>query len=329
MIRIAIDAMGGDFAPVEIVKGAVEGAKEYNVALQLVGDEEQIKFELAKYDINGLDIQITHTDEVIEMGESPTKALRQKKKASIVLSVDSVAKGESQAVVAAGSTGAAMASSLFGLGRLQGIHRPAICATLPSKKKHIVLVDAGANTDSEPKNLYQSAIMGRVFAQEVLGYENPTVGLMNIGEEAGKGNALAKETFAILENKKEELNFIGNIEGRDVLVGDCHVIVCDGFVGNVILKVVEGTAVVLFDLIREQFMSSPFAKILGGLCKPLFGNIKKKMDYSEYGGALLLGVKGITVISHGSSKAHAIKNAVRVAKEAVDKDINGKIVKGL
>lgn len=324
-IRIAVDAMGGDFAPLEIVKGAVDAAKEYGVAIQLVGIQPEIEKELAKYNTAGLDIAITHTDEVIEMGESPAKALRAKKKASIVLTVESVAKGESQGLVAAGSTGAAMAASLFGLGRLSGISRPAICATLPSLKKPVVLIDAGANSDCDANMLYQFAIMGRVFAQSVLGYDNPTVGVMNIGEEEGKGNNLVKEVFNILSAKKEELNFIGNVEGRDVFVGDCHVIVADGFVGNVVLKVAEGTIYTMMKMIKEQFTSSPFAKILGLLSKPLFMNIKKKLDYQEYGGALLLGVKGISVISHGSSKALAVQNAIRVAKDAVEKGVNEKI----
>lgn len=326
-IRIAVDAMGGDHAPEEIVKGAVMAAKEYNVAIQLVGREEDVSKELAKYDTKGLDIQIKHADEVIGMDESPGKALRQKKNSSIIKSVESVAKNEANAVVAAGSTGAAMAASLFGLGRLPGIDRPAISCQIPSLKKPIVLIDAGANSDSEPKMLYQNAIMGRIFAQSVLGYKNPTVGIMNIGEEEGKGNELVKETYKLLNEKKEEFNFIGNIEGRDAFKGDCHVIVCDGFVGNVTLKVLEGVGTMLFTMIKQQLTSTPFAKIVGLLAKPFFKNIKAQIDYEEYGGALLLGVKGITVISHGSSKAYAIQNAVRVAKEAVEADVNGKIIR--
>jgi glycerol-3-phosphate acyltransferase PlsX len=325
-VKIAVDAMGGDFAPLEIVKGAVIAAREYNVPILLVGKEDLIKIELSKYDIRGLDIEIKHAEEIIGMDESPGKALRSKKNSSIVLTVEAVAKGQAQALVAAGSTGAAMAASLLGLGRLPGIDRPAISCLIPTLKKPIVLIDAGANSDCEPKMLYQFAIMGRIFAKSVLGYENPSVGLMNIGEEEGKGNELVKETYNILKSHKEDLNFIGNIEGRDIVKGDCHVIVCDGFVGNVILKVVEGVATMMFNLIKEQFTSSIYAKILGLLVKPLFKNIKAKVNYEEYGGALLLGVKGITVISHGSSKAFAIKNAIRVAKEAVENDINGKII---
>ena len=326
LIRIAVDAMGGDYAPLEIVKGAVQAAREYSVAIQLVGNEVQIKEELAKYDTQGLDIGITHTDEVIEMGESPAKALRAKKKASIVLTVESVARGESQGLVAAGSTGAAMAASLFGLGRLPGVKRPVICCTMPTAKNPIALLDAGANSDCEPEMLYEFAIMGRIFAEYILGYENPKVGLMNIGEEEGKGNEFAKATFNILNSKKEVLNFIGNVEGRDVFTGDCQVIVCDGFVGNVILKTAEGAMTMITKLLKQEYKKSLYNMIVGLLSKKVFTGLKKRIDHEKIGGALLLGVKGISVISHGSSKAYAIKNAIRVAKEAVEKEVNDKIV---
>lgn len=325
-IRIAVDAMGGDFAPLETVKGAVQAAREYDIAIQLVGNEAQIKEELAKYDTNGLDIGITHTDEVIEMGEAPAKALRAKKKASIVLTVESVAKGESQGLVAAGSTGAAMAASLFGLGRLPGIKRPVICCTMPTIKRPVAMLDGGANSDCEPEMLYEFAIMGKIFAELILDYKNPKVGLMNIGEEEGKGNELAKATYNILNAKKDFLNFIGNIEGRDVFTGDCQVIVCDGFVGNVILKTAEGVLTMVSRMLKQEYKSSLWNMLVGLLSKGIFSGFKKRIDYEKIGGALLLGVKGISVISHGSSKAYAIKNAIRVAKEAVEKDVNKKIV---
>ena len=325
-IRIAVDAMGGDYAPLEIVKGAVQAAKEYNIAIQLVGNETQIKEELAKYDTTGLDIGITHTDEVIGMDETPAKALRAKKKASVVLTVESVAKGESQGLVAAGSTGAAMAASLFGLGRLPGIKRPVICCTMPTIKEPIALLDGGANADCEPEMLLEFAIMGRIFAQLILGYENPKVGLMNIGEEECKGNEFAKATFNVLNAKKEQLNFIGNVEGRDTFTGDVQVVVCDGFVGNIILKTAEGALKMVTGLLKREFKSSLGNMLIGLLAKGVFNSLKKRIDYEKIGGALLLGVKGISVISHGSSKAYAIKNAIRVAKEAVEKDVNTKIV---
>lgn len=344
MTRIAIDAMGGDFAPHEIVAGAVWGAKEYNVAIELVGKPDKIEHELdviktegfittaggfkpkrIKIDYTKLDIKITPASEVIEMGEAPGQAIRKKKKSSIVLAVDAVAKGSSDAIVAAGSTGAAMASSLFGLGRLPGIDRPAIAVTLPTMKKPIVIIDAGANSNCSAEMLYQFAVMGTTFSKNVLNIEDPRVGVLNIGEEAGKGNELAQATYKLLEENQDKLNFIGNVEGREIFSGICNVIVCDGFVGNVALKITEGTSSMLFKMLKQEFKSDPLAQIAGLIAKPFMKRIYKKINYEEFGGALLLGVKGITVISHGSSKAYAIKRAVKVAKEAVEKEVNKKI----
>lgn len=325
--RIAVDAMGGDFAPEEVVKGSIQAAKEYNIGIQLVGLEDKIRAELDKYDINGLDISVKHASEVIEMGESPAQALRKKKDSSIIKSVESVAKSEAQAVVAAGSTGAAMAASLFGLGRLPGITRPAIACCMPTLKGHVVLIDAGANSECEPQMLQQFANMGSIFAQNVLGIENPKVGLMNIGEESGKGNTLTQNTFNLLSEEGKGINFIGNVEGRELFQGVCDVVVCDGFVGNVILKVTEGVAKLVMTVLKQEFTKNPIAKLGALVARPALMALKKKASYEEQGGALLLGVKGICVISHGSSKAYAIKNAIRVAKEAVETDINGKITR--
>lgn len=345
MTRIAIDAMGGDHAPQEIVAGAVWGAQEYGVAIELVGKQDRIEQELDKIaqegifsdcgtggkpkririDLNKLDIKITHASEVIEMGEAPGQAIRKKKKSSIVLAVDAVAKGSSDAVVAAGSTGAAMASSLFGLGRLTGIDRPAIAVTLPTMKHPIVLIDGGANSNCTPEMLYQFAVMGIAFSKNVLGIENPRVGVLNIGEEAGKGNELAQSTYKLLDEHHDKINFVGNIEGKEIFLSVCDVVVCDGFVGNVALKITEGTSSMLFRMIKSEFKSDLAGKIVGLLAKPFMKRIGKKINYEEFGGSLLLGVKGITVISHGRSKAYAIKNAVRVAKEAVETGVNEKI----
>src|SRR5574344_1955590 len=345
MTRIAVDAMGGDHAPQEIVAGAVWAAQEYGVAIELVGKEDKIEQELEKISTEGflsdcgsgskkltrikidtskLDIKITHAAEVIEMGEAPGQAIRRKKKSSIVLTVDAVAQGSSDAVVAAGSTGAAMASSLFGLGRIPGINRPAIAVTLPTMKDPIVLIDGGANSNCTPEMLYQFAVMGATFSKNVLGIENPRVGILNIGEEAGKGNELAQTTYKLLENQ-EKVNFVGNIEGKEIFLSMCDVVVCDGFVGNVALKITEGTSRMLFELIKREFKSDIIGKIIGLIAKPFLKRINKKINYEEFGGALLLGVKGITVISHGRSKAYAIKNAVRVAKDAVETGVNKKI----
>ena len=349
MTRIAIDAMGGDHAPYEIIAGAVWGAQEYGVGLELVGNQDTIEQILdqiqhegflsecgkagrkrrVRVDVKSLDIKITHASEVIEMGEAPGQAIRKKKKSSIVLAVNAVATGSSDALVAAGSTGAAMASSLFGLGRIHGIDRPAIATTLPTMKKPIVLIDAGANSNSTPEMLRQFAIMGQTFSKSVLGVENPRVGILNIGEEAGKGNELAKLTYALLEEEQDKFNFVGNIEGKEIFLNLCDVVVCDGFVGNVALKVTEGTASMLLRMIKQQFKSDWVGMIIGLLAKPFMRRIYTRINYEEFGGALLLGVKGITVISHGRSKAYAIKNAVRVAKEAVVSDVNRQIAESV
>ena len=345
MTRIAIDAMGGDHAPFEIIAGAVWAAQEYGVGLELVGNQDTIEQVLdqisregflsecgragrkrrVRINVKSLDIKITHASEVIEMGEAPGQAIRKKKKSSIVLAVNAVATGSSDALVAAGSTGAAMASSLFGLGRIHGIDRPAIATTLPTMKKPIVLIDAGANSNSTPEMLRQFAIMGQTFSRSVLGIENPRVGILNIGEEAGKGNELAKHTYTLLEEEQDKFNFVGNIEGKEIFLNLCDVVVCDGFVGNVALKVTEGTASMLLRMIKQQFKSDWVGMIIGLLAKPFMSRIYTRINYEEFGGALLLGVKGITVISHGRSKAYAIKNAVRVAKEAVVNDVNRQI----
>lgn len=348
MTRIAIDAMGGDYAPREVVAGAVWGACEYGVAIELVGKPDRIEYELEKIkkegicstsggfktqkiklDMSKLDVKITQAAEVIEMGEAPGQAIRKKKKSSIVLAVNAVATGSSDAIVAAGSTGAAMASSLFGLGRLPGIDRPAIAVTLPTMKSPVVIIDAGANSNCTPDMLYQFAVMGTIFSKNVLCIEEPKVGVLNIGEEAGKGNELAQATYKLLEENQDKINFIGNIEGREIFSGACNVIVCDGFVGNVALKITEGTSSMLFRMLKQEFKTDPLARIAGLIAYPFMKRIYRKINYEEFGGALLLGVKGITVISHGSSKAYAIKNAVRVAKEAVETGVNKKIAEFL
>ncbi len=344
MTRIAIDAMGGDYAPAAIVDGAVWAARDYDIPIELVGKEDEIKRELdriakkgissnrggyythkIKVDLTKLDIKITNAEEVIEMGEAVGQAIRKKKKSSIVLAVDAVAKGSSDAVVAAGSTGAAMASSLFGLGRLTGIERPAIALTLPTIKKPFMLLDAGANSSCTPEMLYQFALMGSTFVKNVYGYENPRVGVLNIGEEAGKGNELVQTAYKLLEENKDGLNFIGNVEGKEIFKGSCDVIVCDGFVGNVALKMIEGSSSMLFEMIKQEFCSNVISMAIGLLAKPFMKRIYKRINYEEFGGALLLGVKGITVISHGRSTSYAIRNAVRVAKDAVESGVNKKI----
>jgi len=349
MTRIAVDAMGGDNAPFEIVAGAVWGAAEYDVALELVGKQDEIQKCLDKIqkngflsdcgkagrkrkinvDVSSLDIKITHASEVIEMGEHPAQAIRKKKDSSIVKTVAAVANGSSDGLVAAGSTGAAMASSLFGLGRIPGVDRPAIAVTLPTMTKPLVVIDGGANSSCSPSMLKQFAVMGRIFSKNILGNKNPRVGVLNIGEEAGKGNELAQETYNLLDAEKERFNFIGNVEGKELLLNTCEVVVCDGFSGNVVLKVVEGTSTLLFKMIGSEFKSGLLGMIVGLFAKPFMRKIYARINYEEFGGCLLLGVKGITVIAHGRSRAYAIKNAVRVAKEAVVSNVNSAIAENI
>lgn len=344
MTRIAIDAMGGDYAPKAVVEGAVWAAMEYNIPIELVGKMYDIERELDRIEQEGiviekgifkpkkikvntkkLDIKLTNATEVIEMGEAPGQAIRKKKNSSIVLSVNAVVTGSSDAVVAAGSTGAAMASSLFGMGRLPGIERPAIATVLPTMKGPLVLMDSGANTDCTPEMLYQFGIMGSTYAKSVLGVENPRVALLNIGEEAGKGDELAKDTYKLFDENKDKLNFIGNAEGKEIFLGNCDVVICDGFVGNVTLKTIEGVARMFFYMVKQEFYRDPISKVIGGLVRPILKKMYAKVNYEEFGGALLLGVKGITVICHGRSSAYAIKNAVRVAYNAVEAGVNKSI----
>lgn len=343
MTRIAIDAMGGDNAPKAIVEGAVWASMEYGIPIELVGKMYDIERELDRIDQEGivasiggglfkpkrirvntktLDIKKTQASEVIEMGEAPGQAIRKKKNSSIVLAVNAVVTGSSDAVVAAGSTGAAMGASLFGLGRLPGIERPAIATVIPTMKGPLVLIDSGANTDCTPQMLYQFGLMGSIYSKSVLGVENPRVALLNIGEEAGKGDELAKDTYKLFEENKVNINFIGNAEGKEIFLGNCDVIVCDGFVGNVTLKTIEGVARMLFYMIKQEFYHDMFSKLIGALVKPILKRIYLKINYEEFGGAPLLGVKGITIICHGRSSAYAIKNAVKVAYNAVEAGIN-------
>ena len=344
MTRIAVDAMGGDYAPGEIVKGAVWAAHDYNVPIELVGKVDEIQKVLKeierkgiranrggyfvnkiKVDLSKLDIKLTQADETIEMGEAVGTAIRKKKKSSIVLAVDAVAKGSSDAVVAAGSTGAAMAASLFGLGRLKGIERPAIAVTLPTVKDPVILIDAGANSQCTPEMLFQFAMMGSTFVKNVYNRQDPKIGVLNIGEEEEKGNQLVKDTHKLLKENTLGMSFIGNVEGKELFGGEVDVVVCDGFVGNVALKSIEGSSMMLFKLIKQEFKSEFLSMLVGLLAKPFMKRIYKRINYEEFGGALLLGVQGITVISHGRSSSYAIRNAVRVAKEAVESGVNTKI----
>lgn len=348
MARIAIDAMGGDYAPKNIVEGSLWAAMEYGVGLELVGRQEDIQKELdrirsvgyilsdcgtkghkrrIKIDLDKIDYTITHASEVIGMGEAVGQSIRRKKDSSIVASVNAVAQGRCEAVVSAGSTGAAMAASLFGLGRISGIARPAIAVLLPTMQKPVVVIDGGANSECTPNMLTQFAEMGVAYAKLSLGIENPKLGILSIGEEEGKGNELVKETYPLLKQMHEDkrFEFVGNIEGKEVFKNKADVIVTDGFSGNIVLKITEGTALMLLKMIQTEFKAGIISSIIGLMAKPFLRRILKKINWEVYGGMLLLGVNGISVIAHGKSSAFAMKNAVGAAVRVLNKDINSRI----
>ncbi len=322
-MRIALDAMGGDFAPQEIVAGAVEACRDLKADIILVGNQTAIQTELSKYATTDLKLEVVHASEVIGMDEHPANAVKRKKDSSLVVANRLVKEGKAAAVISAGNTGAAMATSLLTLGRIPGIDRPAIASPMPTKAGVSVLLDAGANADCEPEYLQQFAVMGAIYAEQVLGLVNPKVGLLSIGEEETKGNKLTIAAHLLL--KETKVNFIGNIEGRDVHRGVCEVIVCDGFVGNTVLKLTEGLASVLMGMIKEAVTANLVSKVGALLIKGALGQLKTKLDYTEYGGAPLLGLNGVSMISHGSSNAKAIKNAVKAAQKAVAEQVVAKI----
>lgn len=317
-MKIAVDAMGGDLAPREIVRGAVAAAGEGSAEIILVGDQKRLEEELALLHPSGR-LEIYHTDQVIAMDEQPALGLRRKREASIVVATRLVKEGRAAAVVSAGSTGAQMAAALLILGRSGKIQRPAIATLIPTLKGPRLLLDAGANVDCRPEHLYEFALMGNLYAARVMGIPNPRVGLLNIGTEACKGNEQTLGAYNLL--KEAPLNFIGNVEAREILLGETDVIVCDGFVGNAILKFGEGLGQVLFTMISREVNKSLKARIGAALLLPALRGLKKQVDYTEYGGAPLLGVQGISIICHGSSNARAIKNAIKVATRCVNQGL--------
>jgi glycerol-3-phosphate acyltransferase PlsX len=320
-MKIAVDAMGGDNAPHAIVAGAVQAAKEYGVAIILVGIEQIIQTELKKYPhASSLPIEVRNATEVVDMLDSPSTVFRRKKDSSIRVANELVKSEEAVAVISAGHTGAAMATSLFVLGKLEGIERPAIATFMPTIKGTSIILDVGANVDCKPNHLLQFAIMGEVYAKYLLKQPNPCVGLLSIGEEATKGNELTKEAFKLLT--ETSLNFIGNVEGRDVMSGRADVVVCDGFIGNVVLKVSESVAEAIGLFLRQDIEKNLLRKLGYLLMRPAFRSLKSRVDYAEYGGAPLVGINGISIISHGRSSEHAVKNAIRVAAELAKSEVN-------
>jgi len=314
-LRVVVDAMGGDHAPREIVAGAVQAAAELGVEVLLVGPTHRIEEELEAAGRGALPVRVIEAAEVIAMAEAPAMALRRKRRASILVAVDALRRGEADALVSAGNTGAAMAASLLRLGRIEGIDRPAIAAVLPTLRGRAVMVDVGANVDCRPKHLLQFAAMGSVYANRVLGIANPRVGVMSNGAEDTKGNEVVIRASELL--RSSGLHFIGNVEGRDFFDGAADVAVCDGFVGNLLLKFGEGLALGIFTMLREELSRGPLVRLGVALATPRLRALARRMDYTEYGGAPLLGVNGICIIAHGSSKAKAIRHSVALAAESV------------
>lgn len=320
--KIALDAMGGDNAPEEIVAGAIRAVAELDIDICLVGNPEAIQAELEKHGNSCNNIEIVHAESVVTMEEEALVGVRKKPNSSINVSMNLVKTGEAQGVVSAGHSGAAMAAALLNLGRLKGIDRPAIGAVFPTMYagKSVIVLDVGANVDCKAKYLEQFALMGTVYSKYVLDVENPKVGLINIGEESTKGNEVSKEAHKLLTDNPR-IPFVGNAEGRDVLSGNFDVIVCDGFVGNVLLKFAEAVGEIMLQIVKEELPYGIRGKIGASILKPNLRRIKQRIDHAEHGGALLFGVNGICIISHGSSQAPSIFNAIRIAKEAIDNKV--------
>jgi phosphate acyltransferase len=311
--RVAVDAMGGDNAPEIEVAGAVAACREFGISVTLVGDSARLEAELNKHAIQGLDIDICHASEVVGMHDSASDAVRKKRNSSIRLAFDLVKDGKACAAVSAGNSGATMAAGMFVLKRIKGIERPAIAQIFPTLKGKTLVLDVGGNVDCKPIHLVQFAIMGEVYARYAMGIENPEVGLLSNGEEDSKGNELTRETNMIL--RKTSLNYAGYVEGRDIFKGTADVVVCDGFVGNVVLKSSEGLAEAIGRMLKEEILKSWISKIGYLFVRSAFARFKKIVDYAEYGGAPLIGINGVGMICHGGSNVKAIKNAIRFANE--------------
>jgi phosphate acyltransferase len=322
-MKIAVDAMGGDHGPAVVVEGAVAAVREFGASVILVGARQAVEAEIHRLGAHSLGLEVRHASEVVGMAESPSLALRRKRDSSLRVAAELVRDGKAAAFISAGNTGAALAISMFVIGVLRGIDRPAIAAVLPGLRGFTVLIDAGANVTPKAWHLFQFAIMGHVYARDILGLERPRVGLLSVGEEEGKGNDLTRETYDLL--KESRLNFIGNIEGRDVYNGSCDVIVTDGFTGNVALKISESLAEMVGAMIKEELTRDIRSKVGAALAVPAFGRFRKRVDYTEMGGAPLLGIDGAAIICHGASPVKAIKNAVRVASEWAKAGLNDHI----
>lgn len=324
MLTIAVDAMGGDYAPKSEIEGAIQAASEFDIGVVLVGVEKTVRAELALHpEASALPIRVQHASEVITMEDS-AKAVRTKRDSSLRIAGKLLRSGEVQGVVSAGNTGAAMATAKMVQGMVRGVDRPALAGAFPTVKgSPVVVIDVGANVDSTPEMLAQFAVMGEIYSRIIFHNSNPRVGLLSIGEEEHKGNELTRAATPLL--KALPLNFIGNVEGRDIYSGIADVVVCDGFIGNVALKVSEGLVEMIRTMLREALQETMTRKIGYALARHAFADFRKRVDYSEYGGAPLLGVKGVNIVCHGRSNGTAVKNAIRVAAEFAEGKINEKI----
>ncbi|MEE3265392.1 MAG: phosphate acyltransferase PlsX [SAR324 cluster bacterium] len=324
-MAIAVDAMGGDRPLTVQVEAAVKAVKDFGIEVIIVGAEDQINEQLKQYSYDQQKVRVVNSTEIVEMNESPATALRQKKDSSIRVAIDLVKAGEADAVISAGNTGASMAIAKFVLKSVEGIERPAIASLMPSvhHSHPFVLLDIGANTDCKPLYLFQFALMGDAYARTYLHLDNPRVALLNVGEEEGKGYLDLKETFDLL--KQSTLNFAGNIEGKSMFRDRVDVVVCDGFIGNIALKVAEGTFDFVRSILREEVQSSWLSKLGYLAMKGPFRQLRKRADYTEVGGAPLLGVNGVVIICHGSSKVHTLRNAIKHAQECAEQKLNDKI----
>jgi len=321
-MNVAVDAMGGDHAPELVVQGALDAVAELGINIILVGHEKRVTEALNGHPVDRR-ISFHHCEDVVRMEESPLKALRKKKDASIRVAFDLVKSGHADAVISAGNSGATLAAAVMTLGRMQGVDRPAIAGILPTERGPVVLIDVGANVDCRPSHLFQFGVMANAFASSCLGIDDPTVGLLSIGEEEGKGNEQVRQARELFVNS--DLNFVGNVEGRDILSGKVKIIVCDGFVGNVVLKMTEGTVAAMGQVIERELMGSFLGRAALMLGRNAIYKFIRRLDYEEYGGAPLLGINGVGMICHGGSSAKAIKNAIRIAVQYVNNRVLEKL----
>jgi phosphate acyltransferase len=323
-MNIALDVMGGDHSPHEIVNGAVEAARAYGVTISLVGDPEVIRRELARHTTNGLKLPVVTATQVIEMDDKPATAVRTKPNSSIVVGCELVKRGEAQAFVTAGNTGGALAAGILTIGRMRGILRPALVSPFPTQRGFCVVLDIGANADVRPEYLPQFAIMGTTYARTVMGIPNPSVRILSNGEEEGKGSQLVIEAVELLR-QTPGINFQGNVESKEIIDGIVDVVVTDGFTGNIFVKTAEATARLLQKVMLQELTRGPISTVGAFLAQAALRRVRRRMDDSEFGGALLLGLSGLVVVAHGRSNANAIRHAIRIAKQASEQDILGKI----